>query len=144
MIDFTEVLGLSRYTLYTQDYDRPVGFRMMLARPDRVEALIVQNAVAHNEGLGRCLGSRGGRFGPIGRPTKTRFARIFCRCRRRERAMSGPIPTWSAMTPISEFAFLSQPVQADIQSDLFYDYRTNSRPIPNGRLGCATVSRASW
>jgi hypothetical protein len=43
-----------------------------------------------------------------------------------------------------EFAFLSQPVQADIQSDLFYDYRTNSRPIPNGRLGCATVSRASW
>jgi len=29
-----------------------VGFRMALAHPDRVEALIVQDAVAHNEGLG--------------------------------------------------------------------------------------------
>jgi hypothetical protein len=30
----------------------PVGFRMILAHPERVEALIVQDAVAHNEGLG--------------------------------------------------------------------------------------------
>jgi len=30
----------------------PVGFRMALAHPDRIEALIVQDAVAHNEGLG--------------------------------------------------------------------------------------------
>ena len=49
---FTEALGLSRYTRYMQDYGGPVGFRMALAFPDRVEALIVQNAVTHNEGLG--------------------------------------------------------------------------------------------
>src|SRR5437879_6966613 len=49
---FTEVLGLTRYTLYMQDYGGPVGFRMALAHPERVEALIVQDAVAHNEGLG--------------------------------------------------------------------------------------------
>ena len=49
---FTEVLGLSRYTLYMQDYGGPVGFRMALAHPERIEALIVQDAVAHNEGLG--------------------------------------------------------------------------------------------
>src|ERR1700691_4207726 len=49
---FTEALGLSRYTLYLQDYGGPVGFRMALAHPERIEALIVQNAVAHNEGLG--------------------------------------------------------------------------------------------
>ena len=30
----------------------PVGFRCALAHPDRVEALMVQDAVAHNEGLG--------------------------------------------------------------------------------------------
>src|SRR5580700_1546906 len=35
-----------------QDYGGPVGFRMVLAHPDRVEALIVQDAVAHNTGLG--------------------------------------------------------------------------------------------
>ena len=49
---FTEALGLERYTLYMQDYGGPVGFRMALTHPDRVQALIVQDAVAHNEGLG--------------------------------------------------------------------------------------------
>src|SRR6266498_5465971 len=38
---FTEKLNLPRYTLYMQDYGGPVGFRMALAHPDRVEALIV-------------------------------------------------------------------------------------------------------
>src|SRR5712692_9225094 len=52
MNHFTEALELSRYTLYMQDYGGPVGFRMVLAHPERVEALIVQDAVAHNEGLG--------------------------------------------------------------------------------------------
>ena len=49
---FTEKLGISRYTLYMQDYGGPVGFRMALAHPERVEALIVQDAVSHNTGLG--------------------------------------------------------------------------------------------
>ena len=40
---FTEALGLSRYALYLQDYGGPVGFRMALAHPERVQALIVQN-----------------------------------------------------------------------------------------------------
>ena len=52
MNHFTEAIGLSRYTLYMQDYGGPVGFRMALVHPERVEALIVQDAVAHNEGLG--------------------------------------------------------------------------------------------
>src|ERR1700736_3353955 len=38
--DFTQVLGLKRYTLYMQDYGGPVGFRMVLKHPERVKALI--------------------------------------------------------------------------------------------------------
>ena len=49
---FTKTLDLTKYTLFMQDYGGPVGFRMALAHPDRVEALFVQDAVAHNEGLG--------------------------------------------------------------------------------------------
>jgi pimeloyl-ACP methyl ester carboxylesterase len=52
MTDFSQTPGLSKYTLYMQDYGGPVGFRMALAHPERVQALIVQDAVAHNEGLG--------------------------------------------------------------------------------------------
>ena len=35
MNHFTEAVGLSRYTLYMQDYGGPVGFRMALVHPDR-------------------------------------------------------------------------------------------------------------
>jgi len=52
MQHFAEALGILRYTLYMQDCGGPVGLRMALAHPERVEALIVQDAVAHNEGLG--------------------------------------------------------------------------------------------
>src|ERR1700733_3763379 len=52
MNGFTQTLGLSHYTLYMQDYGGPVGFCMALAHPERAQALIVQDAVTHNEGLG--------------------------------------------------------------------------------------------
>jgi pimeloyl-ACP methyl ester carboxylesterase len=48
---FTGVLGLQRYTLYMQDYGGPVGFRMAIAGPQKVERMIIQNAVALEEGL---------------------------------------------------------------------------------------------
>jgi pimeloyl-ACP methyl ester carboxylesterase len=86
MNHFSEALGLSRYTLYMQDYGGPVGFRMVLAHPERIEALIVQDAVAHNTGLGR-IGRRGGLFGPIAPLTRVRFAQTSCHSRLRGRAM---------------------------------------------------------
>ena len=49
--DFTEQLHLEHYTLFMQDYGGPVGFRMALAHPERVQAMIIQNAVSHEEGL---------------------------------------------------------------------------------------------
>jgi pimeloyl-ACP methyl ester carboxylesterase len=49
---FTEQLGLGRYTLFMQDYGGPIGFRLATAHPARVRATIVQNAVAHDDGLG--------------------------------------------------------------------------------------------
>ena len=52
MTRFTEALAVPRYTLYMQDYGGPVGFRVALTHPERVQALIVQDAVAHNKGLG--------------------------------------------------------------------------------------------
>ncbi len=48
---FTETLGLTKYSLYVMDYGAPVGFRLATAHPERVEALIVQNGNAYEEGL---------------------------------------------------------------------------------------------
>ena len=49
---FTELLGLTRYSLFVQDYGGPVGFRLAVAHPERIQSIIVQNAVAHEDGLG--------------------------------------------------------------------------------------------
>ena len=48
---FTEELGLSRYTLYLQDYGAPIGFRLAVKHPERVQALVIQNGNAYEEGL---------------------------------------------------------------------------------------------
>jgi pimeloyl-ACP methyl ester carboxylesterase len=48
---FTQELGLTRYTLYVQDYGAPVGFRLAAAHPERVQALVIQNGNAYDEGL---------------------------------------------------------------------------------------------
>lgn len=52
MQHFTEALSLERCSLYLQDYGGPVGFRLMLAHPERLQALIIQSAVTHEDGLG--------------------------------------------------------------------------------------------
>jgi pimeloyl-ACP methyl ester carboxylesterase len=48
---FTEKLGLEKYSLYVMDYGAPVGFRLAAKHPDRVQALIIQNGNAYDEGL---------------------------------------------------------------------------------------------
>src|SRR6266403_5547693 len=48
---FAEELKLNRYTLYLHDYGGPVGMGVAVGHPEQVEAIIVQNAVSHEEGL---------------------------------------------------------------------------------------------
>jgi pimeloyl-ACP methyl ester carboxylesterase len=52
---FIDALELKKFSLYVQDYGGPVGFRIAAERPDLIQALIVQNANAYNEGLGDAL-----------------------------------------------------------------------------------------
>jgi pimeloyl-ACP methyl ester carboxylesterase len=48
---FIEKLGLKTYSLYVMDYGAPVGYRIAVKHPERVESLIVQNGNAYVEGL---------------------------------------------------------------------------------------------
>jgi pimeloyl-ACP methyl ester carboxylesterase len=129
---FTEVLGLARYTLYMQDYGGPVGFRMALAQPERVEALIVQDAVAHDEGLGANWTTRRAFWADRAANESKLRENLLSLATTRTRHV-GDDPNVERYDPdlwTDEFAFLSQPGQADIQSDLFYDYRTNVVAYP--------------
>jgi pimeloyl-ACP methyl ester carboxylesterase len=48
---FVEKVGLTRYALYVQDYGAPVGYRLAVAHPERITAIVVQNGNAYDEGL---------------------------------------------------------------------------------------------
>ena len=129
---FTQALGLLHDTLYMQDYGGPVGFRMALAHPERVQALIVQDAVAHNEGLGANWATR--RAFWADRPAYEEALRknLLSLATTKTRHI-GDDPNVELYDPdlwTDEYAFLNAPGQAQIQSDLFYDYRTNVDAYP--------------
>jgi pimeloyl-ACP methyl ester carboxylesterase len=130
--DLMETLGLKNYVLFMQDYGGPVGFRIALAHPERVQALIIQNAVAHEVGLG-----------PIWEARKTywkdraaheaSFISSFTSlesCKQRHIGTSPHIDRYNPDTWTDEFASLSRPGQDKIQADLFFDYRNNVASYP--------------
>lgn len=132
MNGFTEALGLSHYTLYMQDYGGPVGFRMALAHPERVQALIVQDAVVHNEGLGANWKTRRAFWADRAANEEALRKNLLSLQATRTRHV-GDDPNVELYDPdlwTDEFAFLNTPGQADIQADLFYDYRTNVENYP--------------
>lgn len=49
---FVHAIGLERFSVYMFDFGAPVGFRLATRHPERVEALVIQNGNAYEEGLG--------------------------------------------------------------------------------------------
>ncbi len=132
MEDFTQVIGLSRYTLYMQDYGGPAGFRMALAHPERIQGLIVQDAVAHNEGLGANWATRRAFWADRAKYEDALRTNLLSLATTKTRHV-GDDPHADLYDPdlwTDEYAFLNAPGQAEIQSDLFYDYRTNVEAYP--------------
>lgn len=132
MEDFTKQLQLQNYTLYMHDYGGPVGMRMAVAYPEKVEAMIVQNAVSHEEGLSQAWAVRRAFWKDrAGHETAFRTNFLSMETTRKRHLGTSPHPervdpdTWT-----DEYYFLHQPGQPDIQSDLFYDYQTNVKAYP--------------
>ena len=132
MEHFTEALGLKRYALYLQDYGGPIGFRLALAHPQRITALIIQNAVAHEDGLGPLWQTRRDYWADRA-PNEAALRQNFLSFAATRQRHVGSNPNIENLNPdlwSDEFAFLSRPGQADIQSNLFYDYGTNVASYP--------------
>jgi pimeloyl-ACP methyl ester carboxylesterase len=129
---FTEALVLRHYVLYLEDYGGPVGFRLALAHPERVQALIIQNAVSHEEGLGPLWKKRRefwANRGPNEAALRENLISLVA-ARLRHVGTSPNVDRYDPDLWTDEFAFLSKPGEVDIQSDLFYDYRTNVASYP--------------
>jgi pimeloyl-ACP methyl ester carboxylesterase len=128
----TEILRLDRYSLFVQDYGSPVGFRLMESHPERLQTLIVQNAVAPEDGLGPLWDAH--RAFWADRVTHEPALRAnFTSLPATKLRHVGTSPNADRYDPdlwTDEFAFLSQPIQAEIQIELFFDYQTNVASYP--------------
>lgn len=129
---FTETIGLQRFAIYVFDYGAPVGFRLALAHPERITAIISQNGNAYEEGL-----SEG--WNPIQRywkePTEDNrnALREFLKPEATKWQYTHGVADGSQVAPESytlDAALLARPGNDEIQLDLFLDYASNVALYP--------------
>lgn len=121
-----EQLGIDRYSFYLQDYGGPVGFRIMLAHPERLQTLVIQNANCHEESLGRKWAAIKQYWDdPQAHPEVFAAFTSYEATKFRHDGDSPHPERYNPDTWTDEHAFLTRPGQAAIQAALLYDYRTN-------------------
>jgi pimeloyl-ACP methyl ester carboxylesterase len=130
---FVEALGLTRYALYVFDYGAPVGFRLAVAHPERVTAIISQNGNAYEEGLGDA-------WAPIRRYWEDPSTENREVIRNAVLTLEGTcsqytvgVPNPESIAPESytlDQALLERKGNIGIQLDLFLDYATNVALYP--------------
>jgi pimeloyl-ACP methyl ester carboxylesterase len=132
MGDFTAKLELTNYVLFMQDYGGPVGFRMALAHPERVRAIVIQNAVSHQQGLSPLWEARRKYWAdPVHELSNLKANFTSFEATRQRHIGSSPHPDrYDPDTWTDEYAFLTRPGQVDIQTTLCLDYRTNVASYP--------------
>jgi pimeloyl-ACP methyl ester carboxylesterase len=129
---FTRALKLDRYAIYVFDYGAPAGFRLAMAHPERVTAIISQNGNAYEEGL-----SEG--WNPIQKywkePTAANRAalRDFLKPETTKWQYTHGVTDPESVPPESytlDAALLERSGNEDIQLDLFLDYASNVELYP--------------
>jgi pimeloyl-ACP methyl ester carboxylesterase len=130
---FIQALQINRFALYVFDYGAPTGFRLAMANPDRVTAIVSQNGNAYEEGLGDA-------WGPIRKywaePTPEHRDVI----RKNILTLEGTrwqythgVANPDGIPPESytlDAALLERPGNKELQLDLFLDYATNVKLYP--------------
>lgn len=123
-------LGLERFALYMQDYGGPVGFRLAAARPARIAALVIQNAVAHLEGLSPTWEPRKAYWRDRAVHEESMRRALLSPDVARQRHAGHATERVDADIWTEELAFLQRPGMDRIQLELMYDYRSNVAAYP--------------
>ena len=130
---FITAIDLQRYSLYVMDYGAPIGFRIAAKAPERVEALIVQNGNAYEEGIS----------GEFWNPVKAYWQDPSAENADKLRPFFTPEMTkWQYTQGASDLekispdnwnidqSLLDRPGNDEIQLALFYSYGTNPPLYP--------------
>jgi pimeloyl-ACP methyl ester carboxylesterase len=129
---FIETIGLTRYALYVFDYGAPVGFRLAVARPERITALISQNGNTYEEGLSEGWNPIRAYWQSSTEENRGNLRAFLQSGTTQFQYMHGESDI-SLIAPESytlDQHFLDRPGNDEIQLDLFRDYRANVAAYP--------------
>lgn len=129
---FLQQLGIARYSFYVMDYGAPVGYRIATRHPERVQALIVQNGNAYEEGLGEFWGVLKAYWKDHAEAQAAELRKNFSLEATRWQYTQG-VRQPEKISPDSwviDAALLSRPGNQEIQLALFYDYGSNPGRYP--------------
>lgn len=124
---FIAALELKKYSLYMMDYGAPIGFRIAAKYPERVEALIIQNGNAYDEGL-REFWKPVKAYWRDPSPENTDQLRFLLSLEGTRWQYTTGVQNLEAISPDTwtmDQHFLDRPGNAAIQLALFYSYRSN-------------------
>jgi len=128
---FLTQLNVNRCVFFLHDYGGPIGFRIILTHPERVQALIIQNANAYKEGLGAKWAGIANYWSDRGGHPEIFNTFVSFEATEQRHTLGASHPErYNPDTWTDEYAHLSKPGQREIQSDLLYDYRTNVASYP--------------
>ena len=132
ILAFTDALHLTRYALYVFDYGAPTGFRLAMAHPERITAIVSQNGNAYEEGLGDAWAPiRRYWENPSAENRETVHQALNPEGLRWQYVVGAPDP--DAIAPEGytlDAAMIARPGNMDIQLDLFLDYVNNVKLYP--------------
>jgi pimeloyl-ACP methyl ester carboxylesterase len=129
---FTDKLGLEHYSLYLMDYGAPVGYRLAVRRPERVQALIVQNGNAYDEGLREFWDPIKAYWNDKSKDNADALRKLLTIDATKWQYTEG-VRDAEAISPdnwIVDQARLDRPGNQEIQLRLFYDYGSNPPLYP--------------
>jgi pimeloyl-ACP methyl ester carboxylesterase len=129
---FTVAVGLKNFSLYVQDYGSPVGFRLALKNPQKVQALIVQNGNAYEEGLTENAAPLK-LFGPTRDPKIEAGLRAMMKLEGTKYQYVDGAREVGKISPDAwthDQALLDRPGNVEIQLALLADYASNVKAYP--------------
>jgi pimeloyl-ACP methyl ester carboxylesterase len=130
---FTNALGLNRYAIYVFDYGAPTGFRLAMAHPERVTAIVSQNGNAYEEGLGDAWAPIRKYWSEPTAENREVIGKNILNLEGTRWQYTHGVAHPESVAPESytlDVALLERPGNKEIQLDLFLDYASNVKLYP--------------
>lgn len=128
MDDFLNAISVQKYSIYVMDYGSPIGFRLFVKHPERIQAIISQSGNAYSEGLSPFWAEFLVPYWKERNPETEKKARELLTLEITKFQYTKGFRNPENVNPDS-YTFdqmgLDRPGNAEIQMALFYDYQTN-------------------